>query len=464
MDFKQINTVYFVGIGGIGMSALARYFNARGKYVLGYDKTQTQLTLNLEKEGVKIHYEDLGEKALNGLQKEDTLVVFTPAIPKTMGELLAFKAANYTCIKRAKALGVISHAFETFAVAGTHGKTTTSAILAHVLYQNKEKCNAFIGGITTNYNSNCLIDKNAERVVVEADEFDRSFLQLKPNHAIITTMDADHLDIYGDGEQLKTSFFDFVQLINPKGSLFIHADLKNNQFTIDPSLKMATYGFSDQADWKGTDLHYENGRFYFQIQHKNKIYKKVEFGLPGKHNAENALAVFAMCTEIGMAEQEIRKAFQSFKGVKRRFDFHIRRDDLVIIDDYAHHPTEIKAFLTAVKTIYPTKKITAVFQPHLFSRTQDFMDDFAKVLSLADELFLLDIYPARELPIEGVTSRVLLNKIDMPNKKLVSKSAVVNELKQSEKEVIVIIGAGDIDTCIQPIVNSFDNPTQEALK
>lgn len=456
MDFKQINTVYFIGVGGIGMSALARYFNLKGKKVLGYDKTETKLTMNLQKEGVDVHYVDRGVEALSGLSKADTIVIYTPAIKNSMGELKAFVDADFTVIKRARALGIISHAFETFAVAGTHGKTTTSAILAHVLYQNVDKCNAFIGGITSNYNSNCLIDVDATKVVVEADEFDRSFLQLKPNHAIITTMDADHLDIYGDGDKLKESFNDFVKLINPTGSLFLQADLNPDDLDTDSQLKVFTYGFSDKAQWQGSNLVHENGHFYFNIKYKDKVYTKVEFGLPGQHNAENALAVFALCIETGIVEEELRSAFKTFKGVKRRFDFHIRRDDLVIIDDYAHHPTEITAFLSSIKSIYPNKKITTVFQPHLFSRTQDFMQDFVKALELSDELFLLDIYPARELPIPGVTSQVLFEKIELPLKTLSSKSSIVADLHKEDKEVIVIVGAGDIDTCIQPIVESFN--------
>lgn len=437
------------------MSALARYFNSQGKHVAGYDKTETVLTKNLVAEGIEVHYEDIGAAVLIGLEKSNTLVVYTPAIPASMGELAAFQEKEFVIIKRARALGVISSEFETYAVAGTHGKTTTCAILAHVLYQTPEKCNAFIGGITSNYNSNCIIDADAKRVVVEADEFDRSFLELKPNYAIITTMDSDHLDIYGDGDHLRKSFNDFIDLINTNGHLWLHSDLDVSNFNLNKALKISTYGFSDQADWKGENLRYENGHFYFDIKNGEKQYGAVEFGLPGKHNAENALAVFALCMRNGVDEQVIRNAFKSFKGVKRRFDFHIRRDDLVVIDDYAHHPTEITAFLSSVKTIYPDKRLTTVFQPHLFSRTRDFMEDFARALELADELYLLDIYPAREVPIAGVTSKVLLEKINLKDKYISTKNNIVEDLKNNKKELIVIVGAGDIDTCIQPIVNSF---------
>lgn len=439
------------------MSALARYFNSQGKQVVGYDKTETTLTKNLVAEGVEVHYQDWGLDVLDGLEQSNTLVVYTPAIPASMGELLAFKDNGFTLIKRARALGIISSEFETYAVAGTHGKTTTSAILAHVLYQTNDKCNAFIGGITSNYNSNCIIDSNAKRVVVEADEFDRSFLELKPNYAIITTMDSDHLDIYGDGDQLQKSFNDFIDLVNVNGHVWLQSDVDVSKFKIDPKLRRNTYGFSAQADWQGGNLRYESGYFYFDIKNGEKYYDSVEFGLPGKHNAENALAVFALCITNGVDEQIIRNAFKTFKGVKRRFDFHIRRDDLIVIDDYAHHPTEITAFLSSVKTIYPDKKLTTVFQPHLFTRTRDFMDDFATALGLTDELYLLDIYPAREVPIPGITSDNLLSKIKLDKKYMSTKKDIVEDLNKTEKELIVIVGAGDIDTCIQPIVNNYKN-------
>lgn len=455
MNFNTIHNVHFVGIGGIGMSALARYFNDQGKRVSGYDKTQTVLTQKLEEEGIDVHYEDLGIAILDKFDKANTMVVYTPAIPGQFHELIALQEAGFYVIKRAKALGIISAEFETFAVAGTHGKTTTSAILAHVLFQTEEKCNAFIGGITTNYNSNCILDANAKRVVVEADEFDRSFLQLKPNYAIITTMDSDHLDIYGDSAHLQESFNDFVNLISENGIVLFQSDLDISSFKIKDGLNIGTYGFSSKADWVGEKLRYEDGRFFIDIRHKDLHFSAIELGLPGKHNAENALAVFALCYQLGINEDIIRSAFKSFQGVKRRFDFHIRRDDLVIIDDYAHHPTEITAFLSSIREIYPSKKITTVFQPHLFSRTRDFMDEFALALALSDELYLLDIYPAREQPMEGITSEVLLNKIQLKDKFLSSKETIVDDLHKSAKELIVIVGAGDIDITVKPIVASY---------
>ena len=455
MNFNQINKVYFIGIGGIGMSALARYFLSQGKEVSGYDKTQTELTQKLVTEGVSVHYEDQGLEILNNYSHTDTLVVYTPAVPVDFGEFIAFKEHGFEVMKRAKALGVISSAFDTFAVAGTHGKTTTSTILAHVLNSTPEKCNAFIGGIATNYGSNCIINADSDRVVVEADEFDRSFLSLEPKYAIITSMDADHLDIYGDNAHLQKSFNDFINLIKNSGILIVNSQIDVFDFDITSDPRIITYGIENKSDWQLHALKYLDGKFFFDLFGFRKIYRNVEFGLPGQHNAENAAAVFALCIEIGITEEQIRKAFISYKGVKRRFDFKVRRDDIVVIDDYAHHPTEIDAFLRSVKKLYPNKKISAVFQPHLFSRTRDFMDAFADSLAIADELFLLPIYPARELPIEGVTSEVLLDKINMYEKQLSTKESIVKDLQETEKEVVVIIGAGDIDTCVEPIAKHF---------
>lgn len=454
MKFNQIHTVYFIGIGGIGMSAIARFFNSQGKRVMGYDKTETALTKTLKDEGIEIHYSDTGKSVLNRLNKAETLVVYTPAIPASHGEYNALKDSGFNIIKRAKALGIISEEKETYAVAGTHGKTTTSSILAHVLYETEQSCNAFIGGITTNYKSNCLINESSQKVVVEADEFDRSFLELSPDYTIITSMDADHLDIYGEADELKKSFIEFIEKTNAFGIILAHANLDLNLYT--GKTQVLTYGFNDSANWKGQNLRYIDGQLFFDINNKGEIYEDVQFGLPGKHNAENALAVFGLLIEIGVREIEIRNSFKTYLGVKRRFEYHIRRDDLVIIDDYAHHPQELTAFLNSVKEIYPTKKITAIFQPHLFSRTKDFMDEFATALELADNLYLLDIYPARELPMEGITSEVLLAKVNLNKKQMSTKSTIVEDLNKSEHEIIVIVGAGDIDRCINPIVRSYE--------
>ncbi|MDX1351023.1 MAG: UDP-N-acetylmuramate--L-alanine ligase, partial [Putridiphycobacter sp.] len=454
MNFSQIHTVYFIGVGGIGMSALARFFKINGKEVIGYDKTKTKLTELLISEGIDIHFEDKGKLATHGLDKANTIVIYTPAIPSGFGELQAFINSDFKVIKRSTALGIISQSQTTFAVAGTHGKTTTSSIMAHVLYTTEASCNAFIGGITTNYNSNCLISEKADRVVVEADEFDRSFLTLKPNYTIITSTDADHLDIYGSAESLKDSFAEFAELTNPNGILMVQIDSKLKQY--NGKAKLLTYGLdSYDSDWFARNIRYERGRIYFDIHSKSKRFIGIEFGLPGNHNVENALAVFALLYEYGIPESHLREAFKSYLGVKRRFEIHLQNDDQVIIDDYAHHPNELTALLNSVKSIYPNKKITCVFQPHLFSRTRDFMVEFAAALSLSDKLYLLDIYPARELPIEGVTSSVLLAKVDITDKYLSSKSTIVADLKASKNNLIVIAGAGDIDTCIVPIVNAY---------
>jgi len=456
MNFNEINNVYFVGIGGIGMSALARYFHSQGKSVSGYDKTRTELTTLLENEGIDIHYEDWGNEVLNHVPRVGTVVVFTPAVPASFGELNAFQQEGYQVIKRAKALGIISEAFETFAVAGTHGKTTTSSILAHVLNQTSDKVNAFIGGIASNYNSNCIINKDSTRVVVEADEFDRSFLQLYPDNTIVTSMDADHLDIYGDGDHLTQSFNEFINQTKSYGVILVNSKIDLQQFELADNIRINTYGVDGHTDWRLHALKYSEGKFYFDIISRSEIYRNIEFGLPGQHNAENATAVFALCMEVGVLEADIREAFKTFKGVKRRFDFKVRKDDMVVIDDYAHHPTEIDAFLRSVKKLYPERKITAVFQPHLFSRTRDFMAGFAESLALADELYLLPIYPARELPIEGITSEVLLEEVNMYDKFMSTKDSIVEDLKKGEHEVICIIGAGDIDTTVQPITNAFE--------
>ena len=425
-----------------------------GKTVLGYDKTETHLTRKLINEGISIHFNDRGTQVLDELDQSNTLVIFTPAIPESHQELQAFQSAGFTIIKRAKALGIISEEQDTFAVAGTHGKTTTSSIMAHVLYTTEESCNAFIGGITTNYNSNCLISEHADRVVVEADEFDRSFLQLTPRYSIITSMDADHLDIYGASSALEDSFIEFAEKTDNRGLLMVQSELDFSKY--NGKTQKMTYGFEQpNADWKAQNLRYENGTTYFDISSRVQTFEAVEFGLPGKHNAENALAVFGLLFELGITEEHLRKAFRSYSGVKRRFEYHIRSNNLVLIDDYAHHPSEISSFLNSTRELYPDKEITVVFQPHLFSRTKDFMNEFASSLAIADQLYLLDIYPARELPIHGVSSQILMEKVNMEQKFLSSKATILEDLKQNSHDVITIVGAGDIDTCIEPIVEYY---------
>jgi len=435
MNLNSVNNVFFIGIGGIGMSALARYFKSIGKEVSGYDKTPTEITEALENLGVSIHFKDdllnIGETFKD---RDATLVVYTPAIPKAHLELNYFISHGFSVMKRSQVLGIITENTFCLAVAGTHGKTTTTSILGHLLYQSDVKLTAFLGGISENYNSNLILNGD-EVSVVEADEFDRSFLTLSPNLACITSMDADHLDIYGDASELIKSFKDFSKKIKPNGKLFVRNGLP---------LKGITYGIEDDADYSVQNIKIENGTYVFDIRTPKEIIKNLKFNLPGRHNLSNALIAMAMATEFGISQKKLADALASYKGVKRRFSYQIKTDDLVFIDDYAHHPEEIKAVHNAVREMYPNKKVLAIFQPHLYTRTRDFIDGFAKSLSQFDELLLLDIYPARELPIAGVTSSWLLDKIDNTNKKLVSKKNLISEVQKSAAQVILTIGAGDI--------------------
>jgi len=453
MDLKNIQLstfkrAYFVGVGGIGMSALARYFKSLGWNVAGYDKTPSPLTEALISEGVEIHFDDLGESIPEEYkEKESTLVIYTPAIPKNHGELNFLMQHNFQLFKRSQVLGIITANSLGLGVAGTHGKTTTSTLLAHILNESSLKCNAFLGGISTNFNSNLVTSKDAKYTVVEADEFDRSFLQLTPFASIITSTDADHLDIYGDASVFLKGFQDYANLINENGFLILR-----NGLTLTSKAPIFTYGVNDEtADFKAINLRFEESKFLFDIIFPEGEWKNIEFGLPGIHNAENALACIALLQKIGLSEDEIRFGLKTFKGVKRRFEYHIKSDDLVYIDDYAHHPTEIHALVSSVRLLYPNKKITGVFQPHLFSRTRDFFDDFASELSKMDEVIVLPIYPAREEPIEGVTSDKLVEKIALNIKSLKSPSEALNYLSQIKEGVVLTIGAGDIDRIVEPL-------------
>lgn len=446
MNLKNIHTVYFIGIGGIGMSALARYFHVKGKHVIGYDKTPTHLTEQLEKEGIKVHFEDLGEKALELAEINTTLVVYTPAIPKNMGELIAFQSKKYTLLKRSEVLGYITRNSKGIGVAGTHGKTTTSTLLAHVLHQTVG-CNAFLGGISTNYNSNLLLDANSEWTVMEADEFDRSFLQLHPFAGVLTNTDADHLDIYQDSAHVTEGFHAYINQIHSDGFLLIHQSIQ-----LSSHCRQITYSAKEKADIYADNFKFIDEQFVFDVHIKGTTWKKVTLGIPGIHNAENALAVIGVCLEMGISEKEIRQSLASFLGVKRRFEYQIKRSDLVYIDDYAHHPTEIKALVQSVRMLYPNKNIVGIFQPHLFSRTRDFMDDFATELSQLDDVILLPIYPARELPMEGITSEALAEKISNKSVSVKSPDDVIKYIKsRNQSEVILTIGAGDIDKIVEPL-------------
>lgn len=435
MNLNHLHNVYFIGIGGVGMSALARYFHANGKQVGGYDKTKTETTVSLEALGVEVHFEDAVEHIKPSfLDNEKTLIIYTPAVPKDHKELSYFRTYNYHVVKRSKILGMITENTFCLAVAGTHGKTTTTSILGHLMHVCDVPLTAFLGGISENYNSN-LILSGTEVSVVEADEFDRSFLTLSPNLACITSMDADHLDIYGDSSELIKSFEDFSKRIKSGGKLFVRNGLP---------LDGITYGINDNSDYTIQNIKIKNGTYIFDVKTPKAVLENLQFNLPGRHNLSNALIALAMAVEYGCPYQQLAKALASYKGVKRRFTYHIKTEDLVFVDDYAHHPEEINAVYHAVREMYPDKKVLAVFQPHLYSRTRDFIDDFAKSLSQFDELILLDIYPARELPITGVTSAWLLSKVNKKNKKLVSKDDLLKKIQESDAQVILTMGAGDI--------------------
>ncbi|TGV03131.1 UDP-N-acetylmuramate--L-alanine ligase [Flavivirga rizhaonensis] len=446
MNLNNIHNIYFIGVGGIGMSALARYFHANNKRVVGYDKTQTEITDSLVALGIEVHFEDAVDNIpVSFLDIEKTLVVYTPAIPKNHLELSYFSARKYRVLKRSQVLGLITENTFCLAVAGTHGKTTTTSILGHLMNECDVPITAFLGGISENYNSNLILN-GTEVSVVEADEFDRSFLTLSPDFACITSMDADHLDIYGDPSELKKSFEDFSKRLKPNGKLFIRNSLP---------LQGITYGIEDNSDYSIQNIKIENGSYVFEVKTPKTILENVQFDLPGRHNLLNALIALAMALEYGCSAVLLVKALASYKGVKRRFTYHIKTDDLVFIDDYAHHPKEINAVHQAVREMYPNKKVLAVFQPHLYSRTRDFIDDFAVSLSQFDELILLDIYPARELPIEGVTSTWLLNKINNKNKQLVSKQELLSAIHDSDAQIILTIGAGDIGEQVKRIKKEF---------
>ncbi|MBG7612615.1 UDP-N-acetylmuramate--L-alanine ligase [Polaribacter sp. BAL334] len=442
MNISSIHNVFFVGIGGIGMSAIARYFVALGKNVAGYDKTPSPITNDLSDLGVQIHFDDdIKNIPISFLDIEKTLVIFTPAIPKNHSELIYFKENNFNLLKRAQVLGMISKNTFCLAVAGTHGKTTTSAILGHIM--TKVNATSFLGGISENYNSNLLLGED-KVCVVEADEFDRSFLQLHPNIACITSMDADHLDIYKEAAALQESFVAFSQQVSE--TLIVAKGLP---------LKGLTYAVNEDADYRAFNLKIDSGKYIFDVKTPVSEIKNIEFHLPGKHNVMNALAALAMADVYGISLEEIKESLSTFKGVQRRFTYKIKTNDFVLIDDYAHHPTEIAAVQNAIREMYPNEKVLVVFQPHLFSRTRDFIDDFANELSKFDEVLLLDIYPARELPIPGVDANWLLSKINNSSKKMTQKSTLLQDIEKSSAKVVAMLGAGDIGVMITEITSQL---------
>lgn len=448
MDLKDIHRVYFIGIGGIGMSAIARYFLANGKQVAGYDKVPSDVTDSLSVMGASIHFkEDLSLVPKAFLTSKNTLVVYTPAISKKHQELHYFLERDFTVLKRAQVLGQITKHTYCLAVAGTHGKTTTSAILGHLMKAGGTEATSFLGGIAENYASNLIL--GSDRVsVVEADEFDRSFLALSPDIACVTSMDADHLDVYGDREALQASFRAFSEKVSE--ALIVRKGLP---------LKGLTYAVEDRADYEINRVRIENGRYAFSVKTPKATHEKMVFSLPGRHNLSNALAAIALAERYGLSLPEIARALKTFKGVKRRFTYKIQTADRVLIDDYAHHPTEIDAVADAVQEMYSGERVLAVFQPHLYSRTRDFVDDFARSLARFDALLLLDIYPAREAPIEGVTAEWLLDKIAMDNKKRVSKEQLVREINISGAKIVVMLGAGDIGALVSDVTEQLREST-----
>ena len=441
MNLNQIHNVFFIGIGGIGMSALARYFKTIGKNVSGYDKTPSMLTDELIASGIDIHFEDRIDLIPKEYYTENTLVIITPAVPVTHSQWNYFLEREYEVKKRAEVLGIITKDTFCFAVAGTHGKTTTSSILGHILFESGADVTAFVGGIVENYNSN-LIGTGKTVTVVEADEFDRSFLHLHPNIACVTSMDADHLDIYGTSEEIEASFVEFANKVEDKSQLFITNELP---------IEGVTCAVNEEAVYRAFNVRVGNGSYVFDVQTPTEIIRDIAFGLPGRHNLMNALMALAMAKTFGTSSEAIAKALASFQGIRRRFSYQIKTPNLVYIDDYAHHPTEINAVHQAVRELYPNKKIIACFQPHLFSRTKDFIDGFAESLSQFDEILLLEIYPARELPMEGVNSSWLLSKIKNKNKRLVTKEELLTSFKNSDANVFVTIGAGDIGEMVKDV-------------
>jgi UDP-N-acetylmuramate--alanine ligase len=459
MRFDSLKYVYLIGIGGIGMSGLARYFKSLGKFVGGYDKTSSSLTLEMENEGIEIHYEDnlalVNREIINHTSITDTLIIYTPAVPADHSELKYFSDKKYSLHKRAEVLGWITEGHYTVAVAGTHGKTTTSTLVAHILRSSGIDCMAFLGGVSKNYHTNILLGTSGNEtkvMVVEADEYDRSFLTLNPDVAVITSIDPDHLDIYNNKAMMEESYALFANRTHADGCLITKDKV---QSVIKYSGKTYSYSLDKKADYFAKNINIQEGHYVYDVVTPDGEIKSVRLGVTGLHNIENSVAATAVARVMKVDDDNIRKALGTFAGVERRFDYQIMNANLIFIDDYAHHPEEIKACLSSVRAMYPGKKITAIFQPHLYSRTRDFADGFATSLALADNVILLDIYPARELPIEGITSSMLLDKIKISNKKLCTKTELINEITSHLPEVLVTMGAGDIDRLVEPLKNAL---------
>lgn len=460
MNLEIYKHIYLLGVGGIGMSALARYFNAHGKKVSGYDKSKTLLTEKLEKEGIAIHYKD----DINQIKKEvkearltELLVIYTPAIDEKNSEFLFFKEKGVTPLKRSQVLGMITCQSFTIAIAGTHGKTTTATLLTHILKNSQIDCTAFLGGVSKDFDSNFILAQTGNIVIVEADEYDRSFHHLYPDVAVITSVDEDHLDIYENKRALETAFQKFASQVKQKGFLLVQAGVRTKFKKPEDGVKMS-YSATKKADYYASNIGIRNNKTKFDIGVLDilpgMVYEKkisnLLIDIPGKHNIENVLAASAVACLMGVSYDNVNNAISTFKGIKRRFEIHLQSERMTFIDDYAHHPKEVRMTIKAVKRLYKGKKIMVVFQPHLFSRTQDFADEFAESLSLADELILLEIYPAREKPIDGVTSKMLSHKCTIKNE-VCSKEELISTLQNKDIEVLLTLGAGDISTLVEPI-------------
>lgn len=449
-DFKNIKAVYFIGVGGIGMSALARYFRSQGKRVQGYDKTETTLTKQLVEEGISVDYVDDPER----LPKDVQLVVYTPAIPKDHRGLQYYRDHGYELLKRSDVLGLVTAGSLNVCVAGTHGKTTTSTLIAHILRDSGFGCNAFLGGISANYNTNFWSNKR-KVCVVEADEYDRSFLKLHPDIAVISSMDADHLDIYGTGAAVEEAFVEFSRKIKNGGTLISKMGLPLPQ--PEKNIRQTRYSLADpDADVHAENIRMANGNYVFDVAGKDWVIKEVKLNIGGWHNIENTLAAIAVSKNLGLRDEQILHAVKRFKGVKRRFEYHVLHESVVYIDDYAHHPKELAALIGSAKELFPGRKCVIIFQPHLFSRTRDFADAFAASLDMADEVILLPLYPARELPMEGVSSATILDRMTIADKQILDKKQVLEKVKKirgKEKLLLITAGAGDIDTLVKPLTD-----------
>ena len=452
---------YFLGIGGIGMSALARYFHTKGFQVAGYDRTETKLTKELQAEGITVIFnENVSEIPFVYTKPENTLVILTPAIPANHPQLKYFQANNYSIQKRAQVLGDITRQSKGICIAGTHGKTTTSTIAAHLLYQSQVSCNAFLGGIANNYNTNLLLSAESNLVVIEADEYDRSFHQLSPYMAVITSADPDHLDIYETADAFRESFEHFTSLIRPGGALVMRKGIDIVP-QLQKGVKLYTYSMNDGGDFTAENIRTVNGEIHFDFVTPNDRLSDVRLGVPVQINVENSVAAMALAWLNGVSFDELRTGISSFSGIYRRFNVVYKSDKIVYMDDYAHHPSELKASIASIRNLYPDRKITGIFQPHLYTRTRDFATAFAEALSQLDELILLDIYPARELPIEGVDSELILRDVKLKNKTLCSKENLLPLLKEKELDVLVTFGAGDIDKMV-PMIK--DQLKQSSIK